>query len=754
MNILFSRFSFLVILLIILFNSTSISNANAACSISNVTFSEVTGIIGNFEENFTNLKITTNDCSDGIKVQLKGINQSGQPENTRIDSIPAVFFPDPNTNEVHMKLKTDEAPCYSNNDEDDAGPNWGHECVVYTEISNSNNEIIYNGNNPALVPSEVKEVDTSSEREVYRNRGVLLGDCSGACGSGLQNEDDVDNWDYVQLYENGGSTPDSSACQLSNNGVNPDVYFDVVPGPTITDRQVKLNIKTEGKCDSIPLKIQLWEDDGAISDNTIDIQNSPNGDYLDIIAPNGEDLYVTYKANEDDCEGDDDEGDWDCELYVEISKNGNTNIFSSESYITGNLNSPDFLQNINFKKGVIASECLENGDCRNLTGNNDWRFLNTNGDFASGNDPATIPTIPPTYDTTSPCYQSNANSTGEAGYDDDCYELLAPIPGLQSLNNSGTSNIITQEDGSIAIAKLSEFKLGDYINSMFQIALGILMVLSVIMIVVGGVQYMTTEAIFQKEAAKEYITKAVLGLILGLGIFIILNTINPRLLNINFGEGVDSVSIATVVAEQDISSTVILDNLAREQVNDYIFNSGVTCSGSGGQNAIPSIARSFVNKTTYRLGGKYYNLGNAQPNYAGNDVGNSCDISSNTLCLDCSGFTNLVLQCAGIIDLHVGNNMGTSGSFNLSLGAQNINSINLEDNEINNLELEIGDLIGYTGSTFGHIWIYIGNGEVAESTSGSNGRNLNNMVRIKKMTEIKDFDTKVNKIHRFSSYSN
>ncbi|MCI5051435.1 MAG: D-alanyl-D-alanine carboxypeptidase family protein [Candidatus Pacebacteria bacterium] len=539
MNNVFKRIIFLFIFLVVGFSYLP-SSADAACSISSVTFSEVTGIVGNFEENFTNLKITTDDCSDGIRVQLMSMNEAGQPTQNRIDGLPGIFFPDPTTQEVHMKLKTDEDTCFGNNNENDAGPNWGHECVVFTEISNVNNQPIYDGNSPALVPSEVEAVDTDAERATYRNRGVLLGNCSGFCGAGLLNEDDVDNWDFIQIYQNGGSTPDSANCQLSNQSSNPDVYFDVVPGQSITDRQVKLNIKTEGKCESIPLKIQLWEQD-SVGDNTIDIENSVNGDYLEIVPPTDEDLHIVYDANEDDCDGDDDPGGWDCELYVEIFKDG-SRIFSSEEFLN-NTGTQSFLDNINFKKGVIVSECEDNGDCRNS--GNDWRLLDSNGFFENGNDPANVSTVTPTFDTTSPCYQQNANNSGQPGYNRDCYELLAPIPGLQSTNNDGVSNIIVQEDGSIAIARLSEFKLGDYINSLFQIALAILAVLSVVMIVVGGVQYMTTEAIFQKEAAKGYISKAVLGLILALGIFVILNTINPRLLNINFGEGVETVEIDT-----------------------------------------------------------------------------------------------------------------------------------------------------------------------------------------------------------------
>jgi len=74
---------------------------------------------------------------------------------------------------------------------------------------------------------------------------------------------------------------------------------------------------------------------------------------------------------------------------------------------------------------------------------------------------------------------------------------------------------------------------------------------------------MTTEAIFQKSEAKDTITKAIAGLILGLGIFIILNTINPRLREIDFGEGIDVLRINTVVdpaALDGDGSNIIVSN--------------------------------------------------------------------------------------------------------------------------------------------------------------------------------------------------
>lgn len=100
------------------------------------------------------------------------------------------------------------------------------------------------------------------------------------------------------------------------------------------------------------------------------------------------------------------------------------------------------------------------------------------------------------------------------------------------------------------LAPIGEFKeapknMGDYFNTIFKIAIGLCGALAVVMIVIGGVQYMGDESIFGKTEAKSKITSAILGLIIALGSYALLNTINPDLLG---GKG---VKITAVSAEID-----------------------------------------------------------------------------------------------------------------------------------------------------------------------------------------------------------
>ena len=75
--------------------------------------------------------------------------------------------------------------------------------------------------------------------------------------------------------------------------------------------------------------------------------------------------------------------------------------------------------------------------------------------------------------------------------------------------------------------------LSSYLQTIFQIGIGVAAGLAVIMIVLGGIEYMSTDAIGGKEEGKEKITSALWGLLLALSAWLILNTINPKLLDMN-----------------------------------------------------------------------------------------------------------------------------------------------------------------------------------------------------------------------------
>lgn len=86
--------------------------------------------------------------------------------------------------------------------------------------------------------------------------------------------------------------------------------------------------------------------------------------------------------------------------------------------------------------------------------------------------------------------------------------------------------------------------LGVYLNLMIKLIIGISAVLAVVMIVMGGIEYIGSELISNKEEGRERIKNALLGLLIAMGAWALLNTINPDLLNSDV-----KIPTATVIIE-------------------------------------------------------------------------------------------------------------------------------------------------------------------------------------------------------------
>ena len=76
--------------------------------------------------------------------------------------------------------------------------------------------------------------------------------------------------------------------------------------------------------------------------------------------------------------------------------------------------------------------------------------------------------------------------------------------------------------------------MANFLNEAFKFGLAIATALSVVEIVWGGVEIMLSESPFARTNGKERITNAIYGLLLALFSWLILYTINPQILEINF----------------------------------------------------------------------------------------------------------------------------------------------------------------------------------------------------------------------------
>lgn len=93
------------------------------------------------------------------------------------------------------------------------------------------------------------------------------------------------------------------------------------------------------------------------------------------------------------------------------------------------------------------------------------------------------------------------------------YTVLAPLPGTTKGENK--TDIKT------------------YVEGMFKLLIALSAVFAVFMIVVGGFQYMTSDAIGGKQEGRDRIENSIKGLILVIGAWLILAQIDDRLLTIN-----------------------------------------------------------------------------------------------------------------------------------------------------------------------------------------------------------------------------
>ena len=82
-----------------------------------------------------------------------------------------------------------------------------------------------------------------------------------------------------------------------------------------------------------------------------------------------------------------------------------------------------------------------------------------------------------------------------------------------------------------------DLTLGDYVNGLYLAAISIAAFLAVVKIIFAGVQYMLSEVVTDKAQAKKSIYGAIIGLLIVLGAFLILNTINPNLTNLTNLDG-------------------------------------------------------------------------------------------------------------------------------------------------------------------------------------------------------------------------
>ncbi|MBP6858159.1 MAG: hypothetical protein KBC11_03180 [Candidatus Pacebacteria bacterium] len=130
--------------------------------------------------------------------------------------------------------------------------------------------------------------------------------------------------------------------------------------------------------------------------------------------------------------------------------------------------------------------------------------------------------------------------TGEARdnfFDKNSYRLLAPIPGMTALLDPALCQSEQYKNPGV-ICDINAF-----LNFLLSLAIGAAAVVLVVKIIISGYGYMTSDIPFVKARLKSGFVEALIGLVVALSAYLILNTINPRLVNNDVKVGVAEFSV-------------------------------------------------------------------------------------------------------------------------------------------------------------------------------------------------------------------
>ncbi len=113
--------------------------------------------------------------------------------------------------------------------------------------------------------------------------------------------------------------------------------------------------------------------------------------------------------------------------------------------------------------------------------------------------------------------------------------LILPNPVFIDANgDNGESSEVTYQPlvGIPGLTDADKISMELYINTLYTIAISVAAFLAVVKIILAGLKYMLSEVVTNKEDAKKDIKGALLGLMIVLGAWLILTTINPQLVNL------------------------------------------------------------------------------------------------------------------------------------------------------------------------------------------------------------------------------
>ncbi len=105
-----------------------------------------------------------------------------------------------------------------------------------------------------------------------------------------------------------------------------------------------------------------------------------------------------------------------------------------------------------------------------------------------------------------------------------------------------------------------EVSSSNYIQAIYMAAIALGAIAAVGMLIWAGAEYMLSDLVTKKSAAKERIKNALLGLLIILGAVTILNTINPNLTRLTIIEELETSELAPTTTQSGSENTGVVNN--------------------------------------------------------------------------------------------------------------------------------------------------------------------------------------------------
>ncbi len=272
--------------------------------------------------------------------------------------------------------------------------------------------------------------------------------------------------------------------------------------------------------------------------------------------------------------------------------------------------------------------------------------------------------------------------------------------------------------------------LGHYIGAIYQWSIAALSILAVVMIMVGGIQWIIAGGdASQISRAKSTITNSIFGLLIALSSYLILKTINPDLLKLTLPPLPKILKI-----EMEPADPPAPDYFSFKKAHSIgctrIVNSLCDWDPDGTKklaDRVVKVAELFKDSgVDYYWGAKmgwccYQNQNEcSQKRWIDPKSTDECrkgpvaskKNGNSPFCLDCSGFVSLVYNCA--LDTHIHDlNVPVS-----TKEMKNWSGNNLFEKVDDFSEIEEGDFFGWNIGGSGHVFIYLGGKKIIEAKGG------------------------------------